>query len=231
MCSSWHALQGKGTVLLRILVSSMSGSGAKPSTPQFEEAVKQEVELLSRQYPTPDDIPGCLKLFDNAIVCNSTVFFLPPPLTPPPQKSHTHIYTHNGSIRCFIYLILTLIFIAASSQIRSLYRYGHMAECTPAWSDFKFCLSLRALSAEERRVAWIRHRAEWWATRRTMMGSSEDVWEVRKYVNVMLCPAMSLYLLVCSPSRLRPSPPLPSTPISVQPPLFWENPWVMDVGY
>ena len=84
---------------------------------------------------------------------------------------------HNENIR-FIYLLFIL---AASSQIRSLYRYGHMAECTSFWTDFKFCLSLRALSAEERRVAWIQNRAEWWVTRR-MGGSSEDVWEVRKYV-------------------------------------------------
>ena len=62
-----------------------------------------------------------------------------------------------------------------------------MAECTSFWTDFKFCLSLRALSAEERRVAWIQNRAEWWATRR-MGGSSEDVWEVRKYVPFPLSP-------------------------------------------
>jgi len=85
-----------------------------------------------------------------------------------------------------------------------------MAECTPAWSDFKFCLSLRALSAEERRVAWIRYRAEWWATRRTMMGSSEDVWEVRKYVNVVFCHAMSCR--VALRRGLFSFPPFPSLP-------------------
>ena len=83
------------------------------------------------------------------------------------------------------YIFTKKKFKAASSQIRSLYRYGQMAECSSHWSDFKFCLSLRALSAEERRVAWIRHRAEWWATRRTM-GSSEDVWEIRKYVRLFI---------------------------------------------
>ena len=61
-------------------MSSMSGPGPGPNnTPQFEEAVKQEVELLTRQYPTPDDVPGCIKLFDKAIVCNSTFFNLPLP--------------------------------------------------------------------------------------------------------------------------------------------------------
>jgi hypothetical protein len=33
---------------------------------------------------------------------------------------------------------------------------------------------------EERREAWIRRRAEWWANRR-LGRSSEDVWDVREY--------------------------------------------------
>ena len=57
-------------------------SGGPNNTPEFEEAVKQEVQLLSRQYPTPDDIPGCLKLFDKAIVCNSTFSLIFPPFLP-----------------------------------------------------------------------------------------------------------------------------------------------------
>ncbi len=53
-------------------MSSESRGPGPNNTPQFEEVVKQEVELLSRQFPTPDDIPGCIKLFDKAIVCNGT---------------------------------------------------------------------------------------------------------------------------------------------------------------
>lgn len=152
---------------------------SSPNTPQFEEAVKQEVELLSRQYPTPDDIPGCMKLFDQAIVCNSAFYFrfttsLHYTL---PEVHVNYSNDHNNNLNLNFHLIL-----AASSQVRSLYRYGHMAECAQKWTDFKFCLTLRALSADERRAAWLRHRAEWWATRRTT-GSSEDVWEVRKCVS------------------------------------------------
>ena len=148
---------------------------SSPHTPQFEDAVKQEVELLSRQYPTPDDIPGCMKLFDQAIVCSSAF--------------HFHIPPHQSPSICFF------SFPAASSQVRSIYRYGHMAECSQKWTDFKFCLSLRALSADERRGAWIRHRAEWWAARRTT-GSSEDVWEVRRYARrVFLSPLLASALV------------------------------------
>lgn len=72
-----------------------------------------------------------------------------------------------------------------------------MAECADKTADFKFCLTMRSLSPEERRDAWLRHRAEWWATRRTTQ-SSEDVWEVRKYAFsclflVDVCVFMAFY--------------------------------------
>ncbi len=39
---------------------------------------------------------------------------------------------------------------------------------------------------EERREAWIRRRAEWWANRR-LGGCSEDVWDLRMYAAVLSC--------------------------------------------
>jgi hypothetical protein len=54
-----------------------------------------------------------------------------------------------------------------------------MAECNQKLEDWKFCLSLKMLSPEEKREAWLQHRARWWAERRTN-GSSEDVWDIRK---------------------------------------------------
>ncbi|CAL1707768.1 unnamed protein product [Somion occarium] len=65
-----------------------------------------------------------------------------------------------------------------SSQVKSLYRYGHMAECAHKAEDFKFCMSSKSLHPEERRDAWIRRRAEWWAQRR-LTKSSEDIWDIR----------------------------------------------------
>ncbi|KAF8530486.1 hypothetical protein BU17DRAFT_79265 [Hysterangium stoloniferum] len=64
------------------------------------------------------------------------------------------------------------------SQLRTIYRYGHMAQCSGKFDDFKFCVSLKALPEEEKRTAWIQRRAEWWARRR-LNRSSEDVWDMR----------------------------------------------------
>ncbi|KAH7107326.1 hypothetical protein BKA62DRAFT_764739 [Auriculariales sp. MPI-PUGE-AT-0066] len=65
------------------------------------------------------------------------------------------------------------------SQCRSLYRYGERAECSRWLEDWKWCLSqARSLSPDQKRDAWIRRRAEWWA--RTRLGrNSEDVWDYR----------------------------------------------------
>ncbi|KAI0072721.1 hypothetical protein K474DRAFT_1667498 [Panus rudis PR-1116 ss-1] len=107
------------------------------SASKFDEVVKQEEEYLRKIYPTPDDIPGCMTLFDNFISCN-----------------------------------------IISTQVKSLYRYGHMSECAQKSEDFKFCMSNKSLHPEEKRDAWIRRRAEWWAKRR-LTKSSEDVWDMR----------------------------------------------------
>ncbi|CDO70243.1 hypothetical protein BN946_scf184942.g43 [Trametes cinnabarina] len=34
------------------------------------ELVRQEEEYLRKVYPTPEDIPGCMKLFDDFLLCN-----------------------------------------------------------------------------------------------------------------------------------------------------------------
>jgi hypothetical protein len=68
---------------------------------------------------------------------------------------------------------------ALGSQFRSLYRSGTMADCGRKMDEFKFCLSLKSASPEDRRSEWIRRRAEWWARRR-LGKSSEDVWEARR---------------------------------------------------
>ncbi|QRV94902.1 hypothetical protein RhiJN_22920 [Ceratobasidium sp. AG-Ba] len=67
---------------------------------------------------------------------------------------------------------------ALGPQFKSMYRHGTLAVCSPKFAEFKFCLSIKTLDPEARRAAWIRRRAEWWATRRVGR-SSEDVWEMR----------------------------------------------------
>jgi hypothetical protein len=65
--------------------------------------------------------------------------------------------------------------------MRSFYRRGTINDCMYKWHDFKYCLSLKSEDEEMRRELWIRRKAEWWARRRVGV-SSEDVWDVRKWV-------------------------------------------------
>ncbi|TFK44785.1 hypothetical protein BDQ12DRAFT_621174 [Crucibulum laeve] len=65
------------------------------------------------------------------------------------------------------------------NQIKSLYRYGERRECAQKVEDFKFCLLHTSMHPEEKRDAWIRRRAEWWANRR-LGKSSEGVWDIRE---------------------------------------------------
>ncbi|SGY62642.1 BQ5605_C007g04716 [Microbotryum silenes-dioicae] len=68
-----------------------------------------------------------------------------------------------------------------NSQTRSLYRHGTVKDCSPQFKEFKFCLSLKAQTTEERDAIWVQRRSEMWARRR-MEKNSEDVWEARKNV-------------------------------------------------
>lgn len=76
--------------------------------------------------------------------------------------------------------------IVIRNQIKSLYRFGHRTtDCDRKFNEFKFCLTLKVMHPEERREAWIRRRAEWWAHRR-LGKSSENVWDIRKCVSLPL---------------------------------------------
>lgn len=63
-------------------------------------------------------------------------------------------------------------------QVKSLYRFGQMSTCGEKLEDFKFCMSLKSMHPDDKRDAWIRRRAEWWAARR-LEKSSENVWDMR----------------------------------------------------
>jgi hypothetical protein len=67
-----------------------------------------------------------------------------------------------------------------------MYRYGRLREdCSEKWAEYKFCLSLKWMGMDERRDAWIRRKAIWWAKRR-LGKSSEDVWQVRECVSCFI---------------------------------------------
>lgn len=68
---------------------------------------------------------------------------------------------------------------ALGPQFKHVYRYGHPNNCKPKLEDFKYCLTLKGLSPEERRNTWIQRRAEAAATKR-LSQSSEDVWTLRR---------------------------------------------------
>lgn len=42
------------------------------SNTDLQTAVKQEEAYLREVHPAPEDIPGCMKLFDDFLACNST---------------------------------------------------------------------------------------------------------------------------------------------------------------
>ncbi|OSD05926.1 hypothetical protein PYCCODRAFT_1464625 [Trametes coccinea BRFM310] len=41
-----------------------------PEEQPSPELVRQEEEYLRKVHPTPEDIPGCMKLFDDFLLCN-----------------------------------------------------------------------------------------------------------------------------------------------------------------
>src|SRR6266404_7024271 len=102
------------------------------------------------------------------------------------------------------------ITLVLGTQLKSIYRFGEMAHCSVKWNEFKFCMSTKGLHPEQRRDAWIRHRAEWWARRRLGL-SSENVWEMRTYVDLFTTTHRERsHRMTCrEPLRDYP-PPLPS---------------------
>lgn len=53
----------------------------------FQNAVKREEEYLRRVHPTPEDIPGCMNLFDVYLSCNG---------------QQTLVYIHN-LLKCMFF--------------------------------------------------------------------------------------------------------------------------------
>lgn len=68
------------------------------------------------------------------------------------------------------------------SQAKAVYRFGEPRNCSRKLDDFKFCMTLKSQSQEDKDEAWVQRRAEWWARRR-LEPSSEDVWEARTCVS------------------------------------------------
>ncbi|SNX85083.1 uncharacterized protein MEPE_03792 [Melanopsichium pennsylvanicum] len=69
---------------------------------------------------------------------------------------------------------------ALGPQLKAVYRYGGLQDCKGKLDDFKFCLTLKGMSQEERYDNWIRRKAEKTAEKRLGRESSETVWELRR---------------------------------------------------
>jgi hypothetical protein len=69
---------------------------------------------------------------------------------------------------------------ALGPQLKAVYRYGGLQDCKHKLDDFKFCLTMKGMSAEEKYDAWIQRKAEKTASMRLGRESSENVWEIRR---------------------------------------------------
>ncbi|PWZ00091.1 hypothetical protein BCV70DRAFT_217114 [Testicularia cyperi] len=72
---------------------------------------------------------------------------------------------------------------ALGPQLRSVYRYGGFQDCKEKMDDFKFCLTMKSMSPEEKYDAWIHRKAERTASKRLSQESSENVWDIRRDPN------------------------------------------------
>jgi len=84
---------------------------------------------------------------------------------------------------------------ALGPQARSIYRYGTFQDCREKLEEFKYCLTLKGVSEEERRQLWLKKRAEKSAAKR-LQCSSEDVWAIRRLVAISYSACMRIHELI-----------------------------------
>lgn len=65
-------------------------------------------------------------------------------------------------------------------QMRHMYRYGTISYCLDKREKFKFCILVKGNTAEEKKKKIARFYKERLAAQKLKMGSSEDVWTVRR---------------------------------------------------
>ncbi|OCF39581.1 hypothetical protein I317_06643 [Kwoniella heveanensis CBS 569] len=147
--------------------SSPTAATPVPTVNTFESVLSDEEKYQALQYPSTEEVPGCMRLLDEFLMC----YVLKA------NKPHTIALLVARTNPAITLLMLTPT--ALAPQLRSMYRHGEFRDCTWKWQDFKYCLSLKSEDEESRRQLWIKRRADWWARRR-VGGSSEDVWEMRR---------------------------------------------------
>jgi hypothetical protein len=152
---------------------------------EFDKAVEQEAAYLRRVHPTLDDIPTCINLLDDFLLCSSMYLF-------------SRWFLRHSYLICPSEI---------RNSVRDVYRYGERRDCNPKWDDYKFCLTLKFKEDDDRYEGWIKRRATWWAKRR-LDKSSEDVWAMRKCVPCLAGLTLTNWLVAYSEPLQNYPPPI-----------------------
>lgn len=72
---------------------------------------------------------------------------------------------------------------ALGPQLKAVYRYGGVQDCKAKLDDFKYCLTMKGMTQEEKYESWLRRKSEKLAEKRLGRESSEMVWELRRDPN------------------------------------------------
>ncbi|CBQ73548.1 conserved hypothetical protein [Sporisorium reilianum SRZ2] len=72
---------------------------------------------------------------------------------------------------------------ALGPQLKAVYRYGGVQDCKAKLDDFKYCLTMKGMSQEEKYEAWIQRKAQTTAGKRLGRESAENVWQIRRDPN------------------------------------------------
>lgn len=130
--------------------------------------VLEEEKAFHRASVPLDEMPTCTNFFDKWASCFGAFLFLIP------------FSILSGCPVILTILSVILVTVALWPQVKAVYRYGSAQDCKEKMDDFKFCLTLKSMTPEEKYEAWIQRKAEKTASKRLSDESSENVWEMRR---------------------------------------------------
>ena len=91
----------------------MMSSGDVPKP----EVVKQEEEYLRKVHPNPEDVPGCMKLFDDFLMCNGAMPCLAASVV---MCAHEGPYLHSDRIPTEVAAAVIRPTVSAAGVVRSI---------------------------------------------------------------------------------------------------------------
>lgn len=100
---------------------------------------------------------------------------------PSTRKEHYTLSSFPTEMSCAQAFEQMVSCYSLGGQIRHMYRYGSISYCEGRWAKLRFCLQTKAVWDPELKSKKIaQYYMQKLAEKRKVMGSSEDVWEVRK---------------------------------------------------